>query len=526
MNVLGINKNHNSSVALFNDHQLIYYNQEERLSRVKRDSFFPIKCLEQVKKLNVKIDKVIMTGYDTDGNTELYGLLKKLGIAETYNCFHYYKSHHISHAAKALYSSGFKDALIFVYDGRGSSYTLENGQSAYETLSVYLAKQPFSFDCKYKKLLSPSKGENKKILHDSKPLSLNSKTIFEVSSYDSLCPLYTEVSDYIGFGNNNEGKTMGLRAYGGGSGLVKNILYKKDLFHTRYNLNNKYEIPQNFKVLAFEVQRIFQNTFKEVLDKFKHLNKNIILTGGGALNILNNYKVLKYIKDTHSLYVDPMCGDEGNSIGAALLYLQQNNPKDFIKFNEIYLGPKPKLKKVSNTNPNIINHLLNKKIVALFQGRAEGGPRALGNRSLLFDPRVKNGKDIVNKVKKREWFRPFGCSVLEEEAHKWFYMQGLKESPYMLYGVECLPDKKDLIPSVVHADNSCRIQTVNKKQNKVLYSILKEFFKKTKVPILLNTSFNLSNEPLVETQEEAIDVFNRSDIDVLYFSETQEEIKK
>ena len=126
MNILGINKNHNSSVALFNDHKLIYYNQEERLSRIKRDSFFPIKCLEQVKKLNVKIDKVIMTGYDTEGDTELFGVLKKLSLVETGNCFHYYKSHHITHAAKALYSSGFKDALIFVYDGRGSNYTLEN----------------------------------------------------------------------------------------------------------------------------------------------------------------------------------------------------------------------------------------------------------------------------------------------------------------------------------------------------------------------------------------------------------------
>ena len=132
----------------------------------------------------------------------------------------------------------------------------------------------------------------------------------------------------------------------------------------------------------------------------------------------------------------------------------------------------------------------------------------------------------MNKVKKREWFRPFGCSVLEEEAHKWFDMQGLKESPHMLYGVQCLPNKKHLIPSVVHADNSCRIQTVNEKQNKVLYDILKQFYKKTKVPILLNTSFNLSNEPLVETQEEAIDVFTRSDIDVLYFPEIKEEIKK
>ena len=108
-----------------------------------------------------------MTGYDSEGDTELFGVLKKLNLTETRNCFHYYKSHHVTHAAKALYSSGFKDALVFVYDGRGSSYTLENGQNAYETLSVYLAKQPFSFECKYKKLLSPSEGENKKVLHNS-----------------------------------------------------------------------------------------------------------------------------------------------------------------------------------------------------------------------------------------------------------------------------------------------------------------------------------------------------------------------
>ena len=100
---------------------------------------------------------------------------------------------------------------------------------------------------------------------------------------------------------------MGLRAYGGGDGIVKNMLYKKDLFHTQYDLNNKYQIRAEPKIVAFEVQRIFENTFKEILNKFKDLNKNIILTGGGALNILNNYKVLKYIKDTHNLYVDPMC---------------------------------------------------------------------------------------------------------------------------------------------------------------------------------------------------------------------------
>ena len=234
-----------------------------------------------------------MTGYDSEGDTELFGVLKKLNLTETRNCFHYYKSHHVTHAEKLVYSSGFKDALVFVGDGRNSSYTLENGQNAYETLSVYLSKQPFSFECKYKKLLSPSEGENKIVLHNSIPLSLNSKTIFEVSSYDSLCPLYTRVSGYIGFDNDNEGKTMGLRAYGGGDGIGKAVISPR--FILKYDLNNKYQIRAEPKIVAFEVQRIFENTFKEILNKFKDLNKNIILTGGGALNILNNHKVLKYL---------------------------------------------------------------------------------------------------------------------------------------------------------------------------------------------------------------------------------------
>ena len=548
MNILGIQKNHNASVALINDHKLIYYNQEERLSRIKKDSFFPIKCLDQIKNFNLKIDKAIITGYDNENNFELFGVLKKLKIVNKYSdCFHFYKSHHLIHAAKALYSSGFTDALIFVFDGRGSTFLLENGYTAFETLSVFEASQPYNFNCVYKKLLSCKDGENKKVLYENefssnliktKPLSLNEKTLFEVSSQDLLCPLYSRVTQKIGFNPNEEGKTMGLKAYGGGNLIVNNILLMKDLFFEnnpyvlKKSLNEKYikdfKTMDDKKMLAFETQRIFEEKFNEILEKFKHLNRNIILTGGGSLNILNNYKVLRKTKDTHNLYVDPMCGDEGNSIGAALLYAQMHEPKNNLKLNKIYIGPKPiyNIKKSNDSIEIVIKGLLNNKIIALFQGSAEGGPRALGNRSLLFDPRIKNGKDIINKVKKREWFRPFGCSVLEEEAGNWFDMQGLKNSPFMMYGVECLPNKKEIIPSIVHADNSCRIQTVNEKQNKVLYNILKQFFKKTGVPILLNTSLNLAGDPLIETPEEALEMFNISDIDVLYFSDLNKVIKK
>lgn len=175
---------------------------------------------------------------------------------------------------------------------------------------------------------------------------------------------------------------------------------------------------------------------------------------------------------------------------------------------------------------DVVTKLLNSKIVAIFQGRSEGGPRALGNRSILFDPRVSDGKNIVNTVKKRESFRPFAGSILYEHANDWFDMLGLDESPYMTYAFQCHQDKKEHIPSIVHADGSCRIQTVKKSQNEAYYSLIEEFYNQTGVPILLNTSFNLAGEAMVETPEDAIYTFKNSGIDFLYFPEINSLLEK
>ena len=136
-------------------------------------------------------------------------------------------------------------------------------------------------------------------------------------------------------------------------------------------------------------------------------------------------------------------------------------------------------------------------IVAIAQGRGEVGPRALGNRSILFDPRVKDGKDIVNGVKNREWFRPFAGTVLKEYARDWFDMDRLDESPFMMYAVDVLSEKKDQIPSIIHIDGTCRIQTVTSEQNKNYYDLISEFYKLTGVPILFNTSFNIAGDTMV-----------------------------
>ena len=163
-----------------------------------------------------------------------------------------------------------------------------------------------------------------------------------------------------------------------------------------------------------------------------------------------------------------------------------------------------------------------KQIVGIFQGNSEWGPRALGNRSILFDPRNPQAKRIVNEVKQREDYRPFACTVLKEHAHEYFEMLQLEESPYMSFAVQCKKKAMEDIPTLVHADNTCRMQTVTEEQNKNYYNLIKAFGDKTGVPILFNTSFNLGGEAIVETVYDAIDTCNRSMINHLYIPEDQE----
>jgi carbamoyltransferase len=168
---------------------------------------------------------------------------------------------------------------------------------------------------------------------------------------------------------------------------------------------------------------------------------------------------------------------------------------------------------------NISEIISKRNIVAIFQGRSEAGPRALGNRSILYDPRDPNAKNYVNIIKKREWFRPFAGTILLECANEWFDMASLNESPFMSYAIEVLSDKKNLIPGIVHVDNTCRIQTVTEKQNYHYYHLIKSFYKKTSIPVLFNTSFNLGGETMVETIEDAIDTLKRSQIEYLFLPE-------
>lgn len=520
MIILGIQKDHNASVALFNDTNLIYYNQEERLNKIKKFSGFPFLCLDQVKKIINKVDKVVFTGYDTDNSLEtVYGYLKyriKLIDDIKSQTFNFHKSHHLIHAAKAYFNSGFDKAIVVIVDGRGSSYNLTNGYLGYETTSVFHVENN-NFKCIYKKLFTNSDikehiqvnyKQEHNIFFDINPISLDKNTIFKISNVDDIGNAYAKVSNLYGF-ENEEGKLMGLSAYG-----------KTDIY------------PKKFVNLCYEAQNKFEQDYLKLINKQNfNFSSNLILSGGTALNVVNNYKLKKQFPKIN-FYIEPLCGDEGNSIGACQLYFNKAFPeKKLKKIDNLFIGNKYKYDFKLNEGEinyknidieDIVNILLNKNIVALYQNRSEAGPRALGNRSLLLDPRIKNGKDIMNTIKRREPFRPFACSILKEKMHEWFDMAELDESPFMMYAVNALKGVQEKINSVIHIDNTCRVQTISKEYNEVLHDILKEFDKKTNVPILMNTSFNLAGEPLVETPEDAINILRKSKIEYLYFSEIKE----
>jgi carbamoyltransferase len=169
-----------------------------------------------------------------------------------------------------------------------------------------------------------------------------------------------------------------------------------------------------------------------------------------------------------------------------------------------------------NNIEEAVKILLEQKPLVIFQGHSEWGPRALGNRSILFDPRNKNAKNIVNTFKKRQWWRPLAGTILLEHVHDWFDIATLKESPFMSFAVDAKQKAIEIIPSIVHVDNTCRIQTVTKEHNLNYYNLIFEFYKKTGVPVLLNTSFNLASFPIVENIEQAIFVCKLSEFKYLY----------
>ena len=275
----------------------------------------------------------------------------------------------------------------------------------------------------------------------------------------------------------------------------------------------------------------------DIIDKTKC--KNICLSGGFFLNCVANYEYLDGLPEDVNLYIDPISSDAGTSIGAAKhIWHLETGDTTIRKQNTLYYGPEPdyqdlflKIRHVDNESitevdyKDVISLIIEGNPVALYQGKSEAGPRALGNRSILYDPRDKDGKDVVNTIKKREWFRPFAGTVLYEKANEWFDMRSLKESPYMSYALNVRKEKINEIPAIIHVDETCRVQTLKKNQNLHFYNLIKLFYDQTEVPILFNTSFNLAGEPIVETLDDALYTLRNSNLDYLYLPEKKWMIK-
>ena len=270
-----------------------------------------------------------------------------------------------------------------------------------------------------------------------------------------------------------------------------------------------------------KIQKQFENDMNGILDSFK-IEKEILFTGGCAQNILYNSKLLqKYNK----VFCDPFNGDFGISLGAANYFT--NNK---IKNNTVYLGIPQKIntdlflkhKIIKCTQDDVSKILLNNP-VAIFQSRSEQGQRGLGNRSLLMSPIHKDAHNLINDIKKREWFRPFACSVLKEAAKDWFDMN-IDESPYMMYVFKL--KKLGILKAGISVDNHSRIQTVSKKNNLHYYNLINSFNKLTNVPMLINTSLNLPGEVLVETLNDLKNMFEKSNLKYIYLPEINTLIQK
>jgi carbamoyltransferase len=549
MNILAINPGHNGSAALLVDGELKLYVEEERLSRSKYDGNPFMGILESLK---YGVDILILGGTHSDfpqlpwtGEDPYSALVRKHNPAvKIANLGHL---HHMGHAASAFYNSGFKDAAAVIVDGSGTRQEIDSGPGGqknpgFETETI--------FNCDYEEGIKPvfqSYGGN----YDTQPIYEDN---LQMDNAITLVKAYEAVSEYLGFGFIEAGKTMGLAPYGKDDELIPSLFYggrgNKNVFipnypagahidHTRHPYLTLTEDPRSWhndpskvtdaaKNLAWAVQDETQRLVGDLIEKAVKMTgkKNIVIAGGYGLNCVANYYYQKRFPDLN-IYVDPISHDGGTALGLAqLVHYTDTKDKTIRPLKTLYLGPEREesydfgdIETTDVTPADIAKMISERNIVAMVQGRSEAGPRALGNRSILYDPTDPKGKDTVNKVKGREWFRPFAGSMMQEHFEEWFDTYGMEESPSMMYAMDFKLEKHGECPAITHVDGTCRIQTVTKEQNEMYHTLIDEFRKITGVPILFNTSFNLAGEPLVETLDDAMRTIKNSDINYLYLPE-------
>jgi carbamoyltransferase len=541
-----------------------------------------IKILEYTNKIDYLIIAHTQKLHDTAGRVDYTGddvytgLARKLNLIERRANLHNHPQvidlshiHHKLHSACAFYRSGWNDAVSLIVDGAGTFIQIQYGNTPmtiWETESIIDCEYPANFKTLYKHY-----GTRDPILAQTYD-KLESDGFDEQGQFheavltdvSGIVKVYEAVTEYCGFSSIEAGKTMGLFPYGKENSSIPELFDTT----TKMPLSNRNLIVPNYpngafvnkhlykfldeepsednldvtylesrRDLAYAVQTQTQEQVLRLIRKAVEMSgkKRVVISGGYGLNCVANYWYLGQLKDEGiEIYVEPISNDAGTAMGAALLFWHSiTQSKEIQKLDTLYLGPEQKytereiLEKVGHvggevvdaTYDDVVDLLTKKNIVTIFQGRSENGPRALGNRSILFDPTYPDGKDFVNTVKRREYFRPFAGTILKEHVHEWFDLRGKDESPHMMYAVNCQPGVAEKIPSIIHVDGTCRIQTVTEEQNLHFYNLISAFYKKTNIPILFNTSFNLGGDPLVETLDDALNTLIRSDIEYLFLPE-------
>jgi len=551
MRILGVLCHHDASLCLIEDGKIIRYWKEERLARVKRESP-PIKSLIEIyNEFGDTIDFIIGEPHDL-----IEGLVATLfpSVKEIFKI-----DHHLQHASLAFYNSGFKEALTVVVDRNGSKRV-----GVLESESVYQCSYPNDFVPLYKSYAKPWYGR----YFNSESVKPNLNNIilqltemypgchFSVDSYYNICSVYESAIALINQHPMEAGKVMGLASYGKSfptSRLMYDSVPIDSNFHTRQahdilwgstpgkhpmTINRELDSKQtnnittdNYQLYAdyaHQVQCETQQALGDLIEKYSDFSDNICISGGYGLNVVAN----QYLTERFpwkSFYFEPIADDSGNSIGSALYChhrmtgsTEPNDFKDTMFHGKEY--PIPKEYKTCELD-FIVDSLCNDKSVAVFHKQAEAGPRALGNRSILFNPYNPDAKEIVNKIKKREWYRPFAAIVLDYEAPYLFNMgmHEINEKNYK-YMTRSVTVRDPFLYGVTHVDQTCRIQTIDYKHH--LYRLLRSISSHTGYGVLLNTSFNLAGEPLVETLADAEKTFYNSDLDILWFPETNQFISK
>lgn len=541
--ILGISASHNGSVCLLRGDEIVVAVQEERLSRFKRhrihasdSSLAAAYCLSYAGINPGELDMVVVCiqGRARDASQDIR-LNRFLNIAPNHVPA-IVIPHHYGHAVSAFATSGFSDAAILVVDGAGSpfedlspdeqSVVVQKLDAAWETTSLYSGSGA---------TVTPLE---KHLVEHGAWLRMNDSAMPE---FGSLGGMFSAVAQQI-FGDPMEaGKVMGLAPYGEPQipsdrffEIDDNRFHFKDSVCGQFKNNGRWPAREDeYKTLAASVQAALEDALLHLARRLRSLcaSKNLCYAGGVALNSVANERIIREC-GFENVYIIPAADDSGPAIGAAyygLWYLTQHNSQKRLAHDACGRTYSPALLDQMGTpgvrSQSIISDtvelLLDGKIIGWFDGRSELGPRALGQRSILCDPRREDGKEILNcRVKKREAFRPFAPVALLEEAENWFeFGDTTPESPFMLRICEIKADMAAKVPAVVHVDGTGRLQTVTAEANGRFYELVKAFFEKTGVPILLNTSFNVMGEPIVETPADALRCLANTGLDCCVFED-------